>query len=229
MEQWIEALVGSPWVFVALYLFATIDGFFPPVPSETVVIALAALGASTGEPSIAILGAVAAAGAFSGDQIAYSIGRHIPLRRWRLLRGARAQKALAWAEAALERRAGVYIVAARYIPVGRVAVNMTAGAVRFSRLRFSGLAAIAAVSWSAYSVLLGVGAGSWLHGQPVLAVVIGVTGGLLIGAAIDPLITWFGRRVLGIVPASPALAAETDPDRARPPADPVPPVQDELR
>jgi len=200
VEQWIEALAGSPWVFVALYLFATIDGFFPPIPSETAVIALAALGASTGQPSIALIGAVAAAGAFTGDQIAYSIGHHIPLRTWRMMRGERQARAIAWAEAALERRAGVYIVAARYIPVGRVAVNMTAGAIGFSRARFTALAAIAATTWSGYSVLLGVGAGAWLHGQPVLAVCIGVAGGLVIGAAIDPVVTWFGRNVLHLAP-----------------------------
>ncbi len=194
MEQWIEALAGSPWVFVALYLFATIDGFFPPVPSETAVIALAAIGASTGEPSIAILGAVAAAGAFTGDQIAYSIGKRIPIRRWRFMRGERQVKAIEWAEEALERRAGVFIIAARYIPVGRVAVNMTAGAVRLPRLRFTGLAAIAAMSWSLYSVALGVGAGAWLHDRPLLAVGVGAVGGLLLGAAIDPLVTWLGRR-----------------------------------
>ena len=206
MEQWIEALAGSPWVFLALYLFATIDGFFPPVPSESAVIALAALGASTGSPNIALIGGVAAAGAFSGDQTAYSIGRHIPLRTWRFMRGPRQQRALDWAEQALERRAGVYIIAARYIPVGRVAVNMTAGASGLRRLRFTALAAIAAVSWSGYSVLLGVGAGTWLEGRPVLAVAVGVAGGLVLGAALEPLLTWFGRTVLGIQPAPPRTA-----------------------
>lgn len=201
MEQWIEALAGSPWVFVALYLFATVDGFFPPVPSETAVIGLAALGASTGRPSIAILGAVAAAGAFTGDQIAYTIGKHVPLRRWTFMRGERQRKAIARAELALERRAGVYIVAARYIPVGRVAVNMTAGAVALSRPRFSGLAAIAAVTWSAYSVLLGVGAGAWLQGRPLAAVVLGAAGGLIIGALIDPLVRSITSRLVKVGPA----------------------------
>ena len=211
MEQWIEALAGSPWVFAALYLFAAVDGVFPPIPSETAVIALAAVGASTGQPNIALIGAVAAAGAFTGDQIAYSIGHRIPLRSWRLMRGGRQVRAIAWAEAALERRAGVYIVAARYIPVGRVAVNMTAGAVRFSRARFSGLAAIAATTWSGYSVLIGVGAGAWLHGQPVLAVGIGVVGGLVIGAAIDPVVTWFGRSVLHLAPQHEVSTADPEP------------------
>ena len=50
LEGWALALVGSPWIFVVLYLFATIDGFFPPIPSESVVIALAAVSMAEGTP-----------------------------------------------------------------------------------------------------------------------------------------------------------------------------------
>ena len=193
LEDWVIALAGSPWIFVALYLFATIDGFFPPIPSETVVIALASLAVSTGEPNFWALGAVAAAGAFSGDQTAYSIGRRVPARRLRLFSGPRAQRSLDWAERALAERGAAFIIAARYVPVGRVAVNMTAGTVGFPRPRFSVLAVVAAVSWSAYSVALGIGAGVWLGEHPLLAVSVGVAGGLLLGLAIDPMIRRFTR------------------------------------
>lgn len=186
--EWMVALAASPWVFVALYAFATIDGFFPPVPSESAVIALAALSISTGEPNLWVLGAVAAAGAFTGDQIAYSIGKRIPVRKLRFMRGPRAQRAVDWAERALADRGAAFIIAARYVPIGRVAVNMTAGAVRFPRIRFTLLAAIAAITWSIYSVMLGVGAGVWLKEHPFLAIVVGVAGGLLLGTLIDPLV-----------------------------------------
>lgn len=192
---WAEGLAGTPWVFVVLYLFSTIDGFFPPIPSESVIIALAALFVSTDTPDFWILGAVAAAGAFSGDQIAYSIGKHIPIRRLRFMRGPRAQAALAWAERALEERGASFIIAARYVPIGRVAVNMTAGAVRFPRFRFSALAVIAAISWSIYSVLLGIGAGELLgERHPLLAMAVGVVGGLILGILVDTAIRWWGRR-----------------------------------
>lgn len=195
LEGWILALAGSPWVFVALYAFATIDGFFPPIPSESVVIALAAASIASGEPNFWILGAVAAAGAFTGDQIAFTIGKRLPVRDMRMMQGARQQRALGWAERALAERGAAFIIAARYVPVGRVAVNMTAGAVGFPRARFTLLAAIAAVTWSIYSVMLGIGAGVWLGENPLLAIVAGVAGGIALGLAIDPVITWFaGRR-----------------------------------
>lgn len=185
MEDWVIALVGSPWVFLALFAFTTIDGIFPPVPSESVVIALATLAVSTGEPNFWILGAVAAAGAFTGDQLAYTVGRRIPARDLPFMQGRRAQASVDWAERALHERGAAFIIGARYIPIGRVAVNMTAGAVGFSRVRFTGLAAIAAVTWSIYSVSLGIGAGVWLGHNTFLAVVVGVAGGLMIGFAVD--------------------------------------------
>lgn len=185
MEDWVITLVGSPWVFLALYAFAAIDGFFPPIPSESVIIGLATLAVSTGEPNFWILGAVAAAGAFTGDQLAYTIGRRIPARQLRFMQGAGAQRMIDWAERALRERGAAFIIGARYIPVGRVAVNMTAGAVGFSRARFTGLAAIAAVTWSIYSVSLGIGAGVLLGHNPFLALTVGIVGGLLIGVAVD--------------------------------------------
>ena len=194
VSDWAVALAGTPWVFLALYAFATIDGFFPPIPSESVIIALAALFVASSSPDFWILGAVAAAGAFTGDQIAYSIGKHVPIRHLRFMQGERAQKAIRWAESALEHRGAAFIITARYIPIGRVAVNMTAGTTGFPRIRFTGLAAIAAISWSIYSVALGIGAGVWLKGSPLLAVVVGVAGGLLLGVIVDQIISRFGRR-----------------------------------
>lgn len=195
VSDWAVALAGTPWVFVALYAFATIDGFFPPIPSESVIIALAALFVASGSADFWILGAVAAAGAFTGDQIAYSIGKRIPIRRLRFMQGPRAKKALAWAERALAERGASFIISARYVPIGRVAVNMTAGATGYPRRRFTALAVVAAISWSIYSVLLGIGAGK-LFGDhhPLLAMAAGVAAGLLLGVLVDWLISWWGRR-----------------------------------
>lgn len=190
MEAWVLALVGSPWVFVVLYLFATIDGFFPPIPSESVVIALATLAMAQGEPNLVLVILVAAAGAFTGDQIAYQIGTRVKVREVRFLRSARAQATIDWAERALEHRGASFIIAARYIPVGRVAVNMTAGALGYSRRRFSALAALAALTWGVYSTAIGIGAAAWLGHNPILAVVVGVVGGVLLGVVID----WLLRR-----------------------------------
>jgi membrane-associated protein len=194
LDDWVVALTASPLIYLALYLFATIDGFFPPIPSESVVIGLAAMAVATGAPNIWIVLAVAAVGAFTGDQIAYAIGRRVHVRRSRLFRRPRAQRTLDWAEHALATRGAAFIVGARYIPVGRVAVNMTAGAVGFGRARFVGLTALAAVSWAVYSTLIGIGAGAWLHDRPLVAVGVGVVGGAFIGLAVDAVLSRVQRR-----------------------------------
>ena len=105
MEAWALGLAGSPWVLVVLYLFATVDGFFPPIPSESLVIALASLSvAPGGRPALLPVILVAAAGAFTGDQIAYTIGGRVDVRRLRIFRSPRAQAALDWAQRALTER-----------------------------------------------------------------------------------------------------------------------------
>jgi len=192
VEDWLVHLVGSPWVYAALFAFVTIDGFFPPIPSESAVIALAALWASSGQPNVYLVAAVAAVGAFTGDQIAYTIGSKVDLHRVRLFRTARGRSSLEWAERALARRGAAFILAARYIPVGRVAVNMTAGALGYPRGRFVALTAFAGAAWATYGVFIGIGAGRWLGDHPVVAVVVGVVTGLLLGLLLD----WLLRRLL---------------------------------
>ena len=197
LEQWALDLAASPWIYLVMYLFATIDGFFPPIPSESVVIALSALAMGAGgEPNLWLVLPAAALGAFTGDQIAFSIGRRVPVHRLRLFRSGRGQAALAWAERALERRGASFIIAARYIPVGRVAVNMTAGAVGFPRRRFTFLAAIAAVTWACYSAAIGVSAGAAFRDHsPLWGVVVGVIGGVVIGFVVDwALRRWMARK-----------------------------------
>ena len=191
MQNWILALAASPLVYLGMYLFAVIDGFFPPIPSESLAIALAALSASTGQPNLALIIASAATGAFTGDQIAYTIGKRLNIRRIPFLAGPRWQKTLDRAGRALTRRGAVVILAARYIPVGRVAVNATAGAVGYPRRRFVGVAAIASLTWALYSAAIGTGAGAWFKGHPLRAVVVGLAGGLLIGLVLD----WTLRRL----------------------------------
>lgn len=194
LDLWAKALAASPWILAVVTACVIIDAFFPPIPSESVIIAVAALAASAEGPNLWLLVLAAAAGAFVGDLLAYAIGASLPLRTLPFMRGRQMQAAFAWAERAFLRRPAPLIIAARYIPVGRVAVNMTAGASRFPLRSFSPLSAIAAVTWAGYSTLLGVGAGAWLHGNPALAVVLGVSAGAAVGFGID----WVLARMLRV-------------------------------
>ena len=68
------AAAGSPWVFVVVLFFTTIDGFFPPLPSESIVVAAAALLAGQQPWLLVPLAACALAGSWLGDNMAFLIG-----------------------------------------------------------------------------------------------------------------------------------------------------------
>lgn len=171
-----------------------VDGVVPPVPSETLVIAVAVASITGDGPPLALLVLAAAAGAFCGDLVAYTIGTRLPVRRMRLFRTERGRAALDRAEGALRHRGASFVIAGRFIPVGRVAVNMTAGATGFPLRRFLPAAAVAGLLWALYTTALGVGAGVFLGEHPLVAMLVGVATGVTVGAVVDAVVTRRSRR-----------------------------------
>lgn len=196
LQEGVLALVDTPWILLVIFLFTIIDGFFPPIPSESLVIAAGVLSVSGAGAPLGLLILAAAGGAFVGDMIAFHIGRYLPIEKIPVLRGQKAQKVLQWAERALKSRATVFIMSARFIPVGRVAVNVTAGAVGFPRLFFIVIDSLAAIFWACYSVALGLAFGHILKDMPLLGVALGVSGGVLIGFILDFILKRIYTRVL---------------------------------
>ena len=181
----IEQNAAAVWVLPALFLLATFDALLPPVPSDSVVITLAAFGAASGSPHLLALGVVAAAGAFIGDNLTFGVARRSGLNGLRTSTRPRVRQAFLRAEGELDRRGGLAIVVARYIPVGRVAVNVTAGAGTFAHRRFVLLSALAATSWAAYSVGIGALAGHWVEQNPLLGAVGGIALAGALGLVVD--------------------------------------------
>ncbi|RPF22843.1 DedA family protein [Myceligenerans xiligouense] len=214
LELWVLDLAASPWVYPAMFGFATVDGFFPPLPSESVLITLAVSAHSAGVPWLPLVLVMGALGAWTGDQIAYQIGTAIGTERVPFLRSERGRRIVARAERVLRRRGASFILAARYVPIGRVAVNMTAGAVRYPRRRFMIIAAIASVMWSLYSAGIGVLAAAWLGHDPLLAIGVGIVFGVTAGFAIDKVVMWFQRGRPDEDDEDPDHVAETSGERA---------------
>ena len=184
LDEIVTAHSGAPWVLAVVTALAALDGFLPPLPSESIVIGLSAVSARTGHPDLVLLGECAAVGAFVGDNLTYAVGRHSPLRGW-IARHPRVEHAFARAARELDRRGAFAVLAARYVPVGRIAVNLTAGAVRFPRQRFVPLSALAAVTWALYSVLIGSLAGHWVESTPLVGAVVGIVVALVLGFCVD--------------------------------------------
>lgn len=173
--DWATDLMSSPWVYLALFAIATLDAFFPVVPSETLVISAGVFAASQGEPNLLLVILCAAAGAFLGDHVSYTIGRLGGTRlRDRARPGSKTAAAFDWAESFLHRRGGLVLVVARYIPGGRTAATLSAGTTRYPLQRFSFFDGIAALSWGAYSGLIGYLAGHTVEDNPLLGLAIGL-------------------------------------------------------
>ncbi|UYO95694.1 DedA family protein [Microbacterium sp. M28] len=197
----ILAAAASPWLLLVMFATAVIDGFFPPIPSETVLVAAAAAAASTGGTNILLLAGVAAIGAMIGDNIAYAIGRGLGTKRFAWMRRPRVAAAFDRAQRTLTTNGAGLILGARYIPVGRVAVNMSAGALQYPWRRFLPLSALGGLSWAAYSAGIGLLAGHWLEDQPLLSAVFGVAFALIIGFTIDRISAYRRRRRGNALPA----------------------------
>ena len=191
INDFILAAAGQPWVLVLVLACCVIDGFFPPVPSESVVVGLAAVAATADIPNPLLLAVVAAAGAFSGDHIAYLLGRRVGTMRWAWMRGPRMQSAFRWAGRELRRRPASLILVARVVPIGGVAVNLTAGATHYPHLRFVGLTILSASLWAGYSVAIGLFFGQWFEDNHVLGAAIAIVCAVALGIVVDLVINKF--------------------------------------
>jgi membrane protein DedA with SNARE-associated domain len=178
-------LLSSPWAYAIVLGIAALDAVFPAVPSESLAITAGVL-AGIGKLHVAPAIAAAAVGAFIGDSTSYVLGRTLGRRvRGRLFRGERSQRALGWAQRTLDERGGYLIVVARFIPGGRTATTFTAGMVRFPAPRFLGFAAIAAVSWATYAVMLGYLGGRIFEEKPLLALAVALGIAFAITAVVE--------------------------------------------
>jgi membrane protein DedA with SNARE-associated domain len=172
-ESIVDAVSGSNWSYLIVFAIATIDAFFPIVPSEATAIA-AGVVAGNGGLSVELCILAASLGAILGDNISFAIGHFLgPGVERRFFGGEKAQKRLKWAQRTLEQRGGMLIVVARFIPGGRTATTFTAGLVEtYPWRRFLMFDAIAGVIWGSYCVLLGYFFGKTFEEEPWKALLL---------------------------------------------------------
>lgn len=185
VEQALLGMAASPWIYGALFLLVVADAFLVVLPSETLVVALGALAASSGRPSMWLLIPVAALGALVGDTLCYLIGTRIGVDRWGWQRRGRVAAALARARATVLSRPAVLIFTARYIPYARIAVNLSAGAAGLPLRRFLPLAAAAGTAWASYNATVGAIFGTALPDSPLLAIGASVVVAIVLGVVVD--------------------------------------------
>ena len=73
-------------------------------------------------------------------------------------------------------------------------MNVTAGATGFAYRRYLPLTVVAGASWAIYNSVVGAFFGTWLSANPLLAVVVSVVVAVVLGLAIDAVVSRLGRR-----------------------------------
>lgn len=168
------------WTLLGLFGFVFVNGFFPPLPSDSLVITLGSVQEEPGTPYWLWVILVAGGAALLGDLVAYTIGRRIGTERWAWLRRPTMQKALLWARHELDKRGVLVIFVGRFIPGARVAINFVAGSTGYSIRRFLLIDAAASQLWAGWLILLGV-VGTELLGNQIFAMVAGIMVAVLMG------------------------------------------------
>jgi membrane protein DedA with SNARE-associated domain len=173
LQGLIDLLTGSLWTYPLLFGICAGDALIPAFPSETAVI-VGGIQAARGQLSLEWVIVWAAAGAFSGDNASYAVGRWLgtPAVK-RFFSGEVAQSRLDWARNFLKERGSYVLIVARFIPGGRTATTFTAGLVHLRwPTRFAPYIFVAAILWAVYGALLGYLGGRLFKDQPIYAVLL---------------------------------------------------------
>ncbi|GAA2576750.1 VTT domain-containing protein [Winogradskya consettensis] len=176
-------LMTSSLLYPLLAALTSLDGVVPMVPSEAVVLAAGDF-AHAGTPSLALVVVATALGVFLGDHLAYGLSRSVLGARL-INRSRHVSRAVASAHRQLDRRPALLIVMSRFLPGGRVAMNLASGTARLPLSRFSPASAIAALAWAAYTAGLGFAGGAVFLENPLVGLAAGLGLSFVLGGVIE--------------------------------------------
>jgi membrane-associated protein len=191
MTDFLEGLLPSPWLWAVVLLVSALDGLLPFMPSDTTLILVGVLVAP--DPlRLILLIIIAAVGCVLGDVISYVIGRYSGTAMLdRFTRDEKGQQRREWAVSQLHKHGTLLILLGRYIPAGRVATMITAGALRYPTRTFLITEVIAAAIWAAFFALLGYAGGASFQHRPALGMLMAFGTALALAALLA-----LGRRFL---------------------------------
>jgi membrane-associated protein len=191
--------VDSPVSYLLAFLITAFDAVLPILPAETLLIALGVATAGSTNPLIVLLVGCAALGAFTGDNLAYLLGRRFgPFVERRFFSSQKGAERRAWAQDSLGRLGILIIVVCRFIPAGRTAITLSCGLLRYSHRRFMIATAIGAVIWALYAFLAGRLGGRAFQDKPWAAFLVGLGAAVVIAGGVEVvrlIAKWRGKRV----------------------------------
>jgi membrane protein DedA with SNARE-associated domain len=173
-ESEIQPLIAQH-AYTAVFLVILLEGLGSPLPGETVLVAAAVYAGATHHINIAIVIAVAIAGAVMGGSGGYWIGRSAGasvIERYGKFIGLNANR-LALGRYLFERHGGKIVFFGRFVAVLRVVAALLAGLNKYDWRSFFFFNAAGTVAWASI-----MGLGGYIFGKAISRVssLIGVAG-----------------------------------------------------
>jgi membrane-associated protein len=162
------------WAYLAVFLSVFFDAIIPIFPSETALSTASALAAD-GTLRLGYVIAAGSLGAVIGDSSLYWIARLSGRRLQPQIDKAKKHEKVAAALDFIGSSAPLLIVAGRYVPGLRFAVNATMGIAEYPYRRFLLWSTIGGVLWAAYTCCLAYVVSTTLEGFPLASVIISGT------------------------------------------------------
>ncbi|MEM7094996.1 MAG: DedA family protein [Actinomycetota bacterium] len=156
LTDWLDEVSSNWWFILVIFIIALLDSVVPVVPSETTVI-VGGIAAGQGDLWLPLVIAMGATGAFAGDSIAYFLGKRArPLVLRVIGRRGNGEERLSRAAAQIDKRGGLLLITARFIPGGRTLMTVSCGATERPYKRwFVPWDALAATLWASYAAIIG--------------------------------------------------------------------------
>jgi membrane-associated protein len=193
----VALLLHSAWLLPVLALLVALDGPFPVLPSEPLLMTASAVAFGGQDVPMALgLLAAAFAGSVAGDHLLFALGRTS-----RRIAGPGRGGIAGWVRRNIACRPAVTILGARFVPVGRLVSTTAAGRYGMSLRRFLPCSLASSALWTGYMMAVGLLLGPFTGGDPLRGLVAGIAMGALT-AGVFALVDRLRRQV----PRSGALA-----------------------
>jgi membrane protein DedA with SNARE-associated domain len=163
--------VPEGWAYVMCLCFVWFDAVIPIFPGETTLSAASTITAGGGLrlEMVMLAGAI---GAILGDSSLFWIARANRAKMQPHLDKALENPKVRTAWSSLDRSPGLLIVAGRYVPGMRFAVNASMGLGHIRYRRFLGWSVISGILWSVYTCALAYWVSTTLAGFPLASLII---------------------------------------------------------
>ena len=199
VAQWI-ADAPEELAYVLCFLLVWFDAVIPIFPGETTLSA-ASTQAAEGSLELELVMLAGALGAIVGDSTLFWIARKSAHRVQGQLDKALENPKIRAGWEALDRSPGLLIVAGRYVPGMRFAVNASMGLSDIRYRRFLVWSVIGGILWSVYTCALAYNVATTLAGYPLASLIIS---SLITSAALAAIYFIDRRRSRGAKASEPA-------------------------